>query len=205
MPESPSCQNPSLFSHIFDKLCLSEGTEIIEFAVCLPLLVVLVVGIYDFGSAFTLKHKLTSAVREGVRVASNQQHPANPAANGGCGVPSSICVVRDVVHSSLLAGNIYDCNLGTVSGANIPSGKSTWTFTGSCSGLTLQVDRGLLNPATASLVSPFDTRPYVVENTKVTLSYPYQWQFNRAFKLLSPTSNYLGSTITVSATMQNID
>jgi hypothetical protein len=179
-----------------------DGTEIIEFAVSLPLLVVLVVGIYDFGSAFTLKHRLTSAVREGARIASAQHHPPNPGASSVCGVPSSICVIRDIVHGSLATSNVDDCGLGTVPGSYA---ASTWTFTGSCSGPILEINRGVLNPATATLPAPFDTRPYIVEDTQVTLTYPYQWQFGKAFQLLGPGSNYLASTIKVTATMQNID
>ncbi len=53
---------------------LSEdhGSQIVEFAVSLPLLVVLVVGIFDFGSAFTLKQKLAYAALEGARVGSEE-------------------------------------------------------------------------------------------------------------------------------------
>ncbi len=181
----------------------TEGTEIIEFAVSLPLLVVLVVGIYDFGTAFTLKHKLNGAVREGARIAAGQKHPPDPTADGGCGAPTSICVVRDVVDSSLTASGVNDCGLGVATGSS--SGTMTWTFGGSCSGLSLKIERGILNPNTGTLPSPFDTAPYTVENTKITLIYPYQWQFNRAFTLLDRSANYLSSTITVSATMQNMD
>src|SRR5205809_5457764 len=35
----------------------AQGSQIVEFAVALPLLVVFVVGIFDFGNAFSLKHK----------------------------------------------------------------------------------------------------------------------------------------------------
>src|ERR1044072_9880402 len=56
----------------------TEGSEIVEFAVPLPLLIVLVVAIYDFGAAFTVKHMLSNTVREGARIASSQHHPPNP-------------------------------------------------------------------------------------------------------------------------------
>lgn len=181
----------------------TEGTEIIEFAVSMPLLVVLVVGIYDFGTAFTLKHKLSGAAREGARVAASQLHPPNPGVNGGCGAPSSICVIRDVVSSSLIASNGGDCGLGSANGS--PAGSEAWTFAGSCPGLSLKIERGSVNPNTASLPGPFDNNPYVVENTKVTLVYPYEWRFNQAFKLLDSNANYFSSTITVAATTQNMD
>jgi hypothetical protein len=187
----------------------AEGTEIIEFAVSLPLMVVLVVGIYDFGSAFTVKHKLNDAVREGARVGSSQVHPPNPAANNGCGTPASICVVRDVIASSLSSSLGNDCGLGSTNGNNIPAGTSTWKFTvssGNCSGLILTVERGVVTPGTITLPDPFDDEdPYQIENTRITLVYPYEWQFNGVFKMLAGNSNYLASTITASSTMQNLD
>jgi hypothetical protein len=181
----------------------THGTEIIEFAVSLPLLVVLVVGVYDFGSAFTLKHKLTSAVREGARVAASQLRPIELA--NTCGAPISVCAIRDTVHSSLTTSNVNDCDLGTVSGTVGMAGTFIWTFNGSCSGMSLKIERDVLNPDTGTLAAPFDTSSYHVENTKITLVYPYQWQFNQAFKLLDRNANYLSSTITVSATMQNME
>jgi len=38
-----------------------RGSQMVEFAVTLPLLMVFVVGIFDFSGAFTLKQKLTNA------------------------------------------------------------------------------------------------------------------------------------------------
>ena len=176
-----------------------EGTEIIEFAVSMPLLVVLVVGIYDFGSAFTLKHKLNGAAREGARVAAGQPH-TDLAVNAACGAPASVCMVRDVVANELQSGVGNDCGLSSASGA--PTGPLTWTFTGGC---TLEINRGSPNPNTASLTGPFDTSPYTIEDTKVTLTYPYTWQFNKTFQFLAGNANYLTSTITTSSTMQNLD
>ena len=182
----------------------ADGTEIIEFAVSMPLLMVMAVGIYDFGSAFTLKHKLNSAVREGARIASIQHHPANPAANEGCGTPASICVIRDVIANDLQASTGSDCDLGTEGGTYAGGSTFTWTFSGSCSGFSLKIERAVLS--SAALANPFeDGVPYRIENTKVTLVYPYQWKFNQAFKLLDRNANYLRSTITVFATMQNMD
>jgi hypothetical protein len=185
------------------RLAKSEGTELIEFAVSLPLLVVLVVGIYDFGSALTLKHRLNSAVREGARIASSQHRPLNLAA--GCGAaPPSVCIVRDVVHDSLLASNVDDCGLGTA--AAVHPDVFTWAFNGTCTGLRLEISRATVDPTGVSLPSPpFDPKTYLVENSQITLTIPYQWQFRRAFDLLSPNTSYLGSNITVSATMQNLD
>ena len=182
-------------------LVRSEGSELAEFAISLPLLVVLVVGIYDFGGAFTLKNKLNSAVLEGARVASSQHTVATN--NGGCGAPASICVTRDIVASSLTASVGSDCGLGSAAAA--PVGTLAWNFLGTCTGFSLEIERAAINPDTATFTSPFSTEDYFIENSRITLTYPYQWRFNRAVQLLAPGANYLSSTIKVAATMQNID
>ena len=46
-----------------------RGAQLVEFAVALPLLVLFVVGIFDFSNAFTFKQKLTNIARDAARVA----------------------------------------------------------------------------------------------------------------------------------------
>ncbi len=50
----------------------SSGAQLVELALSTPLLLVLLVGISDFGSALDLKQKLTNAAREGARIAASQ-------------------------------------------------------------------------------------------------------------------------------------
>lgn len=45
-----------------------RGTALVEFALVLPLLLVLVMGIIDFGRAYQTQIMLTNAVREGARL-----------------------------------------------------------------------------------------------------------------------------------------
>lgn len=183
----------------------NEGTEIIEFAVSMPLLVVLAVAIYDFGTAFTVKHKLNGAARDGARIGASQHHPPNPAAAQSCNVPASICTIRDIVASDLQSSIGNDCGFSTASGVYSGGTSFTWTFTGTCPGSSLQIERAFLNPNTITLSDPFDNVAYKIENTRITLVYPYQWQFSKAFKLLGSNANFLSSTITVSSVMQNLD
>ncbi len=56
------------------------GTSVVEMALVLPLLLLLVFGIGDFGIAYTQWNSLTNAVREGARVGVVFQTPCNPAA-----------------------------------------------------------------------------------------------------------------------------
>lgn len=59
-------------------LAESKGSAIVEFAVSLPLLVVLVVGIFDFGSAFTVKQKLAYATRRELASLRTSPRPISP-------------------------------------------------------------------------------------------------------------------------------
>ena len=52
-----------------------HAAQLVEFAVALPLLVVFVVGIFDFSNAFTIKQKLTNVARDAARAAAAD--PAN--------------------------------------------------------------------------------------------------------------------------------
>src|SRR5579859_4431683 len=80
------------------RLRRTEAAALIEFAVALPLLVVLVVGIFDFGGAFNLKQELNNAVREGAHFAATQ--PSNDLALG-IFKPPSVDAVRFLVDSYL--------------------------------------------------------------------------------------------------------
>ena len=171
-----------------------EGAQIIELAVSLPLLALLFVGTYDVGQAFSTKQKLVAATREAVRFAANE---STMDLNGAtASTPSSISAVRDVVDNYLRANNVFDCNLDTAMAGTPVGWKWTFTATG-CSGgnLTLTVNRGYAPTPTAGTVT--------VEYTKVTISYPYQWQVNRVISVLG--GNMAVSPIPASAVMQNLN
>ena len=50
------------------KLCGERGAAAVEFALVLPVLIVLVLGIVEFGRAFQVQATLAAAAREGVRI-----------------------------------------------------------------------------------------------------------------------------------------
>jgi Flp pilus assembly protein TadG len=185
-------------------LARNEGAEILEFAISLPLLLVVAVGVFDFGTAFTAKQKLGNVALQAARVASNQP-TADLSLAAACGAPASICSVRDVVESNLAASRLNDCGLGTVNGTG--SGSLSWTFTANtgCGGtLTLIIERGYVY--TATLPAPPFQANYTIEATRVTLSYPYRWQFNRVVPFIAPAANYPATTqINSIAIMQNLN
>src|SRR6266571_6878784 len=83
-------------AHLWRYCKQTQASQIAEFAISLPLLAVVVIGITDFGSAFDLKYKLSNAVRAGARVVSTQNTSdvTNPT-------PLSIAAIHDVVDNYL--------------------------------------------------------------------------------------------------------
>jgi Flp pilus assembly protein TadG len=159
------------------------GAQILEFAVALPLLVVFVVGIYDFGQAFNTKEKLNFTARDAARFGSTQ-----PTNDLSLGTPLSVAAIRDLVDADLLAAGLNDCALTAIT----PSGTLIWTATGTCpSGatLTLTIDRGFVVPPTANA-----SQPVQQISTHVDLQYPYQWQFSNVIQLFVPGATYAGIT-----------
>lgn len=59
-----------------ERLRNQRGTELIEFAFVLPLLLVLTLTVVDFSRAFLMKSTLSAAAREGARVAVVTSDPA---------------------------------------------------------------------------------------------------------------------------------
>jgi Flp pilus assembly protein TadG len=170
-----------------------RAAEIVELATSLPVLVLFVVGIFDFTNAITLKQKLTNAAREGARVAAAD--PASDLANPttSSGFPASVTDAVYVVDRYLIAEKVNDCGLN--SQPLVPAGL-TWTATATgtgCTGagLVLTINRGCTSAATAG----------DIVNTCVTIQYPYTWQFSGASGLFGSIG--LPTTITTAVTAYN--
>jgi Flp pilus assembly protein TadG len=171
-------------SRLWKRLTEDRGAQILELAVALPLLVVFVVGIYDFSQAFNTKEKLNFAARDGARLGSTQ--PTNDLSQS---TPLSVVAIRDLVDADLLAAGINDCGLGSI----IQTGTLIWTATGACpnsSTFTLTIDRGFVVPAAATA-----SQPVQQISTHVDLQYPYKWQFSGAIRLVVPSATYAGVTV----------
>lgn len=57
-----------------------RGAVAVEFAIVLPVLIMLVLGIVEFGRAFQVQATLAAAAREGVRIMAIQDDPAGARA-----------------------------------------------------------------------------------------------------------------------------
>ena len=161
-----------------------QGAQILEFALVLPLLVVFVVGIYDFGQAFNVKEKLNFAAKDGARFAATQ--PTNDLSQN---TPASVTAIRDLVDADLIDAGISDCGLGRIR----QTANLIWTAKGNCpnsSVFTLTIDRGF----TFNTTSQGTPEPIKIIATHVDINYPYQWHFNSVIKLIAPSSTAAGTT-----------
>jgi Flp pilus assembly protein TadG len=160
-----------------------DAAQIVEFAISLPLLVLLVVGIFDFSNALTLKQRLTNAAREAARVAAAD--PANDLGSPSTPVPASIGDAFQVVDKYLVSEKINDCGLA----AAVPAVAGlTWTYTANgngCpgNGITLVINRGCTNPIT--------TGPGTVDliGSCISIAYAYKWEFNNVANSLGWTAS----------------
>ena len=180
------------------RLQSTEAAALIEFAVALPLLVVLVVGIFDFGGAFNLKQELNNAAREGARFGASQ--PTNDLSNSG--TPPSVDAVRYVVASYLQAARINDCGLGAMSPPAAQSAPMAWTYSPAGCALVLTIQRPCIVAGCPAVGAP--TNAYM-PTTYVQIQYPYQWHFNNVIQLLVPGANYVLTTVNSDATAANMD
>ncbi|HEY6764106.1 MAG TPA: TadE family protein [Candidatus Sulfotelmatobacter sp.] len=173
-----------------------DAAQIVEFAVSLPLLIVFVVGIFDFSGAFTLKQKLANAAREGARTAAAD--PATDLGNNGLSCtslvacPASVSDAYQVMINYIDEEKINDCGLKPGPSTVTQSGL-TWTFSANSSGpppckISLAINRGLI------IKQPVAGGNVNIVGTEVDLQYDYKWQFNTVITLLVPGAKYKGTT-----------
>ncbi len=176
-----------------------RAAQIVEFAVSLPLLVIFVVGIFDFSGAFTLKQKLTNVARDAARAAA-----ADPASDLSVPKPVSVSDAFQMIDNYLIANQLSDC--GIVQSTS-PTAL-TWTSTGTSGGcppggLTIIINRGYYFPITgASQPAPNCTSQApgtltAVVGTCVSIQYAYPWKFGRAASLLGRSTPLPPSIIAV--------
>ncbi len=183
-----------------------EGAALVEFAVALPLLMVFVVGIFDFSGAFTLKQKFTNVARDAARAAAAD--PANDLQSPSL-PPLSVNDAFQVVDSYLIANNLNDCGITLASGT---SSNLTWTFSvtatsSSPCGIRLIINRGYYFPITGATLpvtcaSQNPGAQTAVIGTCVSIQYAYPWRFRRVASLLGRTAT-LPSSISAAAVAMN--
>jgi Flp pilus assembly protein TadG len=166
----------------------ARGAQLLELSLALPVLMLLVAGILDFGSTFALKAKLTNASREAARIV-----VSTPLTNFNCksSVPCPIqAAVTAVVNYMGNAGVDASC-LDPTSPSS--STALSWTFT--CrNGASLEIDRGAVVVATSS-----SGASVYVPATRVTFGWPVQWKVANFLR-----SSRLPSVVSAVVTMANL-
>ena len=177
-----------------NRICPDErAAQLVEFAVALPLLVVFVVGIFDFSGAYTLKQKLTNITRDAARVGAADPATDLTSTFSSGTAPDSVVDVFNVVDNYLIANQINDCG---VTAGNVTSvGTLTWQYakvatSGPPCGITLTVNRGYVFPQTGATppsvtcASQSAGSGTAAIGTCVSLQYSYNWKFGRVSSLL---------------------
>lgn len=181
-----------------------RGAALLEFAIALPLLVVFVVGIYDFSGAFNEKQKIEQAAQEGAILAGTL--PTSDIQQTAVNQDSLKPVVVAIFNSLAAGGILPNANLGAgcimPPPTPAPAGPPlAWKYTISgCSKapysgdeLVITINRGWVPTA----------GPPAAIGTVVTVAYPYHWQFNSVIQLLIPGASYAAPILTESATVHN--
>ncbi len=162
-------------------LLTTEGAELYELAMGLPLLLVLVVGIIDFAGAYNTKQITSNAARLGARTLSSTPLSVyDPSCSWNKSSPGSgtPCPIQGVA----ISVSNYLADAGLSKAACLSTASATYTspyqWTYSCNGVTLHINMALQvsNGALGANVL----------STEVTLSYPCFFSFGRVIGLLLP-------------------
>jgi len=178
-----------------------QGSALLEFAIVLPLLVVFVVGIYDFSGAFNQKQKIEQAAQEGAIFAGAQ--PMSDIASGNANPDSLQPVVVAIFNSLAGSGVLPNAGASCLPPFPAPTPPTspglTWTYTiTGCSAanpgdnLVIAINRGWTHNGGGAV------------GTVVTVTNPYHWQFNSVIQVLISGASYAAITqLTGSATVHN--
>jgi Flp pilus assembly protein TadG len=157
-----------------------RGTQLLELALMLPLLLVIAVGAIDFAAAYVLKQKLTNAARDGARIAVEQSmlDLSQPA-------PSTVQAIRNAIVNYMANAGI---DVSAVSTSPAKTGPAEWTYAGG--GAEIIIDRGVVIPVPSGGVTTA---------TQVTVRYPFTWTFAQVIQLMIQPPPSYSNTITISA------
>ncbi|MEJ2006954.1 MAG: pilus assembly protein [Acidobacteriota bacterium] len=177
----------------------TEAAELVEFALALPLILVMVVGLLDFANAYNVKQKLANAARAGARLGAAEGTTRDielyPAM-----VPSVQAIYDDVttylqnagLDISFINPTYSPCVVAPT--ANYPGNTQgyCWQFYSS-GNYGLRIER-------AVQLNNVDSNGNTIYATRVTLNYPYDYSFgfNHVINLVVPSAT-VSPTIEISA------
>lgn len=203
--DAVSCSLQGRLRSLLSLVRVTDGAELVEMGLALPLLLILVVGIIDFGKAYNTKHVMSNAAREAARMIVSTPlsdsscpsgwAPSSPGSGTPCPVrAAAITVANYMTNAGLSAAGCLNSTTPTY------SALMTWTYT--CNNVTLVINKAYQYPAYGSTTS-------TITGTDVKLSYPYTFMFGRVVGLLAilgvngtgPIGQY---TFTSETVMQNL-
>jgi len=144
------------------------GQALVEMAIMLPLLFLLVMGIFEFGRAMYIKNTLTHAARSGVRTAVVTSGLVSPIQGGLC---SNSSVVIQSTCNSLYSGiDKSDARIDVkvfAPGVNPETGtaKTTTTTSPPSPGDTVKVQVNINNFRSKYRIIPFIPLPVALSGT----------------------------------------
>lgn len=170
----------------------TEAAELLEFALAVPLLLVMVIGILDFSHAYHIKQKLTDSARAGARLGASES--TSDITQTSITPPSVQSIYEDVVTYLQNAG-VDTTSLSSTAGAcTAPSGTTPpqfcWEYTSTSTyglqSVMVERDVQITNAGTANL-----------NGTEVTVTYNYDWTygFNHIIKMIAPSASVSSSIL----------
>jgi Flp pilus assembly protein TadG len=158
----------------------------VELGFSLPFLMIFIVGIADFGTAFNIKQKISNAAREGARAGISQTY--NDLSDTP---PASVTSIKNTVVNYLTNAGLTACTFGAVTS----SGAMQWTSSPNANcAIKIERQNATATSGGTKLVA-----------TQVTVTYPVTWTFNRIIGLLkSGASPSLPANLSSAAFMENI-
>ncbi len=181
----------------FRKLASNEkGAELIELAFTMPIFLLLIIGIIDFGGAWAARDQIEGSARSGARAAvASFNDTTNPQCGAG---PCSVQVAVDSVIAAIGNAGLPTCGM-TAAGITASGAPFTWTDSAGCPNggtFLITVARAVpeVDGSTGTNVN--------VLTTQVSVSYPYTFKLNMGGGLIfsgNPFATYatLNSTVTM--------
>lgn len=177
----------------------TKAAELVEFALALPLILVMIVGLLDFAHAYEIKQALANAAREGARLGASEGNSPD-LTNYPAMAVSAQAIYDDVTTYLTNAGidtsyfinpTFSPCVVAPT--ANYPgnTGGFCWQFYSS-GNYGLRIER-------AVILNNIDSNGGMTFATRVTLNYPYDYSFgfNHVINLVVPSAK-VSPTIEIS-------
>jgi len=175
----------------------TDGSQLLEFAMVLPFLVVLAMGAFDFGAGFLMKQKLTNSAREGARISAQLaliDLTRTDCPSTGAAAPCTVDAVRNAVVAYMQNANL---DTSFIPANPTQTGPTEWTYSSTADGQAiLVIDRDYII---------IDPNGVAMRNSRVVVNYPYTWSFAQIVKLLSASASFPSSMlISGEALMKNL-